>query len=178
MDKHGSETKWTSPLPVVLATGFSLSASSSCVLQGLSDWDDTGRPVLDVACDEVMKTKGIFVVGPMVKHIVDVGQPKDGGTPTCGKAAMTPAEMIQPETVIFCFIYKFRCRFALVAGEIMSRLIEEHHAIATSKELLTLDDEGRSKLKAVDMMVRKWKEKGMLTTDLSCAVCGKLEGSC
>ena len=68
-----------------MATGFSLSASSSCVLQGLSDWDDTGRTVLDVRCDEVMKTKGIFVVGPMVKHIVDVGQPQDSGEPTCGK---------------------------------------------------------------------------------------------
>ena len=85
--------------------------------------------------------------------------------------------MIQPETVIFCFIYKFRCRFALVAGEIVSRLIEEHHAVEISKGV-ALDDVGRFKLSEVDKMARKWKEKGMLTTDLSCAVCGKLEGSC
>ena len=116
-DTLGNVTKWRSPLPVVLATGFSLGFSSNCVLQGLSDWDDTGRPILSPDCDEVQKTTGVFVVGPMVKHTVDVASASDdeGGEPagSCAKIGVTKSEereMMQPEDVILCFIYKFRCR--------------------------------------------------------------------
>ena len=185
-DKRGDVTKWRSPLPVILATGFSL-GSSNCVLQGLADWDETGRPVLSPDCDEVRKTPGIFVVGPMVMHTIDLAAKEEGGS--CGKVgAMVEEkkEMIQPETVIFCFVYKFRCRFALVAGEILSRLIAEHHAVQFSygktvdygNGAITVDAMGQNKLRGVEAMGKKWKEKGMLTTDLSCAVCGKLEGTC
>lgn len=108
-DRDGNVTKWKSALPIVLATGFSLSTSMNCLLQNVADWDDTGRPVLSVECDEVKRTKNVFVVGPMVKHVVDMGK---GGN-SCAKLDNIEAEqreMIRPETVIFCFVYKFKCR--------------------------------------------------------------------
>lgn len=167
----------------MLATGFSLGSSPSCVLRGLSDWDDTGRPILSPDCDEVEKTKGLFVVGPMVKHTVDVGHVDDGlRVPSCAKIGglkTDEREMLEPEDVIFCFIYKFRCRFALVAGEILSRLIAEYHAVDSAGDgSIVVDQEGHRKLAEVERMCQKWKDRGMLVTDLSCAVCGKVEGSC
>ena len=56
--------------PIIMATGFKLGASPNCILQGLVDWDDTGRPVLDPDCDMSTKTEGLFVCVPMVKHPV------------------------------------------------------------------------------------------------------------
>ena len=61
-----------------------------------------GYPLL-TDCDESQKTENLFLVGPQVKH----------------------------GTALFCFIYKFRQRFAIVAEEIAKRnnmpneLIEE-----------------------------------------------------
>ncbi|GMI10934.1 hypothetical protein TrVE_jg5875 [Triparma verrucosa] len=145
-------TTVSSEAPVILATGFNLSQSKTCCLNGICDWDESGRPVLTQDCDEVERTKGVFVVGPMVKH---------------------------NEEVIFCFIYKFRCRFALVAGEILSRLIAEYHSVQTNSDgTVVVDEEGHKKLDMVERTCRFYQEKGMLITDLSCAVCGDVEGSC
>lgn len=57
------------------------------------DWRDDGQPHLNEV-DESTITPNLFVVGPSVRH--------DGH--------------------IFCFIYKFRQRFAVVAGAIAARL--------------------------------------------------------
>jgi putative flavoprotein involved in K+ transport len=59
----------------------------------LFDWHDGGWAQLSEH-DESTRTPGLFVVGPSVRH----------------------------ETAIFCFIYKFRQRFAVVAREIGARL--------------------------------------------------------
>ena len=131
-NKDGRVTSWESPLPIVLATGFSLRASPSCVLHGLTDWDDTGRPILSLECDEVKKTEGLFCVGPFVQHVIDLAEDcvcdddkdeegKDGKDGKEGKEGKDGKESklkgkrkrkqsAELETIIFCFIYKFRCR--------------------------------------------------------------------
>lgn len=105
------------------------------------DWDDTGRPVLDPACDQSTKNPGLFVVGPMVKHITNVD---------CEESK----ERSNEEDVIFCFIYKFRCRFALVAGEILSRLVLDYNV-----ENGVLDDVGKDTLSSVSAMMELYKDK-------------------
>lgn len=59
-------------------------------------WDESGRIRLSER-DESLRT-GLFLVGPQVRH----------------------------EPLIYCFIYKFRQRFALIAEEIAARLGFEH----------------------------------------------------
>ncbi len=56
-------------------------------------WDETGRPVL-ASDDESTETPGLFVVGPSLRH----------------------------EGMVFCYIYKFRQRFAVVAAALGERL--------------------------------------------------------
>lgn len=63
------------------------------LVERLFDWRDDGRVELTDE-DESSQTPGLFVSGPMVRH---------GGA-------------------VFCFIYKFRQRFAVVANAIAKRL--------------------------------------------------------
>ena len=64
-------------------------------------------------CDESTKYKNIYLVGPNVQH----------------------------DKAIFCFIYKYRQRFAVVVREILSRWNEEHPIISDYKKLgFLLDD--------------------------------------
>ena len=74
----------------ILASGFVGSAS---LLRSLFDWRDESFPLL-TENDESTVTKGLFLVGPQVRH----------------------------GDLIFCFIYKFRQRFAVVANQIARRL--------------------------------------------------------
>ncbi|GMI33106.1 hypothetical protein TrCOL_g2344 [Triparma columacea] len=145
---------------IVMATGFKVGGSEGCVLNGICEYDGEGRPVLDEGCDESKRTKGVFVVGPMVKHKAEKGCEHEGG-----------GEQEEAQDVIFCFIYKFRTRFALVAGEIISRLVLDYHVCQDTGEI---DEEGRNKLMDVEDMMEVYKDKGMLVTDLSKAVCGEV----
>ena len=63
------------------------------VVRDLFDWHEDGYALL-TAEDESTRTLGLFVCGPMVRH----------------------------ENIIFCFIYKFRQRFAVVGNAIAGRL--------------------------------------------------------
>ena len=74
----------------ILASGFVGSAS---LVRPLFDWRDEAFPLL-TEDDESTVTKGLFLVGPQVRH----------------------------DKIIFCFIYKFRQRFAVVANQIARRL--------------------------------------------------------
>ncbi|TAF44509.1 MAG: monooxygenase [Sphingobacteriales bacterium] len=58
-------------------------------ISNLFDFNENGKPVLN-QFDESVKTKNLYLVGPHVQH----------------------------QNVIFCFIYKFRQRFAIVANNI------------------------------------------------------------
>ena len=66
---------------------------SASLVRSLFDWRDDGFPLL-TEDDESTVTRGLFLVGPQVRQ----------------------------DDVIFCFIYKFRQRFAVVANQIARRL--------------------------------------------------------
>jgi thioredoxin reductase len=90
-------------------------ASSLVLIEELFDWHE-GKVKL-TPDDESTRTRGLFLVGPQVWH----------------------------DQVIFCFIYKFRQRFAVVARAIADRL-----GLDTAE------------------MVSVYRSKGMLLDDLSC----------
>ena len=66
---------------------------SASLVRPLFDWRDEAFPLL-TENDESTLTKGLFLVGPQVRQ----------------------------DKIIFCFIYKFRQRFAVVANQIARRL--------------------------------------------------------
>jgi hypothetical protein len=85
------------------------------LIADLFDWREDGQAKLSTE-DESTRTPGLFLVGPGVRH----------------------------EKIIFCFIYKFRQRFAVVAN-----------AIATRLQLDTTP-------------LKTYRERGMFLEDLSC----------
>ena len=88
-------------------------------LDGMLEYDEDGAPVVTEEADESTLVPGLFLSGPMVHH----------------------------RGVRFCFIYKFRQRFAIIADAIAQRLGKD------TKEAV----EGR-------------REAGMYLDDLSCCV--------
>jgi len=78
-----------------------------------------GDPVFTEEADESTVTPGLFYCGPALRH---------RGT-------------------LFCFVYKFRARFGIVAREIASRLGLEW-----------------------ETPLKRWRERGFLIEDLSCCV--------
>jgi len=105
-------SKYTTPAPPIVATGFDTSLT---LVRDLFDWH-AGRVKL-TDDDESTKTPGLFLAGPQVWH----------------------------DQVIFCFIYKFRQRFAIVVNAIATRL-------------------GRDTAEFVEL----YRGKGMYLNDLSC----------
>jgi thioredoxin reductase len=99
----------------LLATGFQ-SALMHPVMEGLWDWK-AGQPVLSETADESTRTPGLFYSGPS----------------------------LQQRGMLFCFVYKFRARFGVIAREIAGRLGLEW------EEPLGL-----------------WRERGFMLDDLSC----------
>ena len=63
------------------------------MVRDLFDWRDDGFPLLN-SVDESTRAPGLFLVGSLVRH----------------------------ERLVFCFIYKFRQRFGVVANAIGQRL--------------------------------------------------------
>ncbi|MXW17779.1 MAG: SidA/IucD/PvdA family monooxygenase [Gemmatimonadetes bacterium] len=93
----------------ILATGFVGSAS---LVRPLFDWRDEYFPLV-TENDESTVTKGLFLVGPQVRH----------------------------GDLIFCFIYKFRQRFAVVANQIADRLRVSTEALESYRRYaMYLDD--------------------------------------
>ncbi len=96
--------RWESRTTPILATGFRRGGGAAAVAPWF-DWTAEGFPEL-TADDESTRTPGLFLAGPQVRQ---------------GK-------------VIFCFIYKFRQRFAVVARALARRLridpapLEEYRA--------------------------------------------------
>ncbi|RMX02973.1 thioredoxin reductase [Corticibacter populi] len=82
---------WETAQPPVLGTGF-LKGGGARQIADLWDWDEEGRIRLG-ASDESTRAPGLFLVGPQVRH----------------------------DQRIYCFIYKFRQRFGLVARAIAER---------------------------------------------------------
>ena len=95
--------------------------SSLVLARNLFEWEEKENYPLLTEKDESTITPGLFLTGPNVRH----GE------------------------LIFCFIYKFRQRFAVIASELAGRL-------------------GRRKLD--ESVLDFYREKGMFLDDLSC--CG------
>jgi putative flavoprotein involved in K+ transport len=75
-------------------------AGSTRLISDWFDWNDSGRPILSDH-DESTRLPGLFLVGPEVQH----------------------------RQHLFCFIYKFRQRFAVVGRAIAGRLGMETEAL-------------------------------------------------
>ncbi len=92
--RKGKKIKFHTGQPPVLCTGFVGSAALG-IAKDLFEWDDTGEgcmagaPLLN-EFDESTLTPGLFLVGPAVRH----------------------------DDLVFCFVYKFRQRFGVVADSI------------------------------------------------------------
>ena len=79
-----------------------------------------GFPLLNPETDELHGQENIYLAGPSVRH----------------------------ENHIFCFIYKFRQRFGVIAEDILD------------KEMCDIKD--------IISLVKYWKQKGLYLSDLSC----------
>lgn len=120
-------------LPIIFCTGFDPSQASP--MADLTRRNPvTNGPELSQSCDESLKTSGFFVCGPMVRHVLESSSENcDNYTPgvtrgcinssfsneTDDISSMSNPSLLNDVTeIIFCFVYKFRTRFALVAGKI------------------------------------------------------------
>ena len=79
---------------------------------------DGGYPVFSEACDESTTTSGLFYSGPELRH----------------------------RNSLFCFIYKFRSRFGIIAREIATRLGVD----------------------GVDERLARYRSSGFMNDDLDC----------
>jgi len=94
---------WDDAQPPILGTGF-LKGGGAQQIADLWGWDDAGRLVLS-DLDESTRTPGLFLVGPQVRQESQQG------------------------ARIYCFIYKFRQRFAFIAERIAERLALDARAL-------------------------------------------------
>jgi thioredoxin reductase len=83
---------WDTEHAPILGTGF-IKGGGATQIKDLWLWDDDGRIML-TNNDESIHTPGLFLVGPQVRH----------------------------DQLIYCFIYKFRQRFARISHQISLRL--------------------------------------------------------
>ena len=83
---------WDVKQPPILGTGF-VKGGGAGQIKEFWDWTDEGHVALN-ELDESIKTPGLFLVGPHVRH----------------------------DQLVYCFIYKFRQRFANIATKIAVQL--------------------------------------------------------
>lgn len=113
---------YPSDTPPILATGF---RSSLQLVQDRFDWK-RGMAQVALADDQSTRTPGLYLAGPSLRH------------------------RLGSKTLIFCFIYKYRGRFPVVAASIGKRLGLPAKAIARMNDF--------------------YREHKMYLADLSC--CG------
>lgn len=102
---HSADTRsWSGAHPPILGTGF-IKGGGANQIKALWQWSDEGYPLLS-SNDESILTPGLFLVGPQVRH----------------------------DQQIYCFIYKFRQRFARIARVIAQRLELDIEWIEGSKD--------------------------------------------
>lgn len=89
-------------------------------IEELITFRSDGLPLLNKETDEFHNQENMYLAGPSVRH----------------------------DNHIFCFIYKFRQRFGVIAEDILN------------KEMYRIND--------IVSLVKKWKQKGLYLSDLSC----------
>jgi len=181
-------TKIFASIPIIFCTGFD---SSRChLINQLFKWSKGGSPVVTQDCDESTISPGLFLCGPSLRHFVakdaaasqgdDLGCKRIAGN--CFADAKADEEKSSKDVaddgegreelveIIFCFIYKYRSRFPIVAGEILSRMVFETHTETTDKHGIIIDRVGMERLDKVEKMLALYQERGMLTNKLTCAL--------
>lgn len=155
---------------VVLCIGFNVSQNE--VIKDLFYWRDDGCPMLDKETDESTKVPNIFVAGPTLRHEID----------DCN----IDKDQSNCDTAVFCFIYKFRSRFAIVASEVINRVINQRYTEVEEDEDEDEDSEEKKEPQvgisregqiwglAVDGLRDFFKGKGMLLSEITsaCGGCG------
>ncbi|MCM3713921.1 NAD(P)/FAD-dependent oxidoreductase [Halalkalibacter oceani] len=68
-------------------------ASGATQIASLFEWQENGKPLVTEEADESTVTEGLFLIGPSVQH----------------------------RSAVFCFIYKFRARYAAVVKQLFTR---------------------------------------------------------
>lgn len=92
---------WEASQPPILGNGF-LNGGGATQIAELWDWHEDGHVILNDR-DESTRTPGLYLVGPQVRH----------------------------DDLVYCFIYKFRQRFALIAADIAARMTIDAGALKT-----------------------------------------------
>jgi hypothetical protein len=133
--------------PIVLCTGY----VPANAISNLIPFKDSIYPDLDPSCDESVSSPNCFLVGPSVRY--------PGAAVGC------------PSDVLLCYVYKFRTRFAIIAAEIVSRIIQDYYI----DEDGNLDEEGAEVFEGLQAMERIYRAKGMWMDDLAKAKCGEIE---
>ena len=181
-------TKIFASIPIIFCTGFD---SSRChLINQLFKWSKGGSPIVSQDCDESTTSPGLFLCGPSLRHFVAksaaASQGEDSGCEriagNCYADARADEEKSSKDVadggedreelveIIFCFIYKYRSRFPIVAGEILSRMVHETHTETTDKHGIVIDRVGMERLDKVEKMLALYQERGMLTNKLTCAL--------
>lgn len=161
-------TTVTTGANVVLCTGFDHSCNP--ILKELFSWND-GSPEVTPTHDESKITRNLFLAGPALIHTLSCAPGDDEESDEEDKAGTVDADG-EAQNIIFCFVYKYRTRFAVVASEIIKRFVEDQR----QKDMYnTFSTEELDEILAKSEKMQAWyRSKGMMLTDLSCAqlACG------
>jgi len=164
----------------VLCTGFD--PSGNPLLKDLFEWNKEGLPMVTPENDESTVTRNLFLAGPSLMHQLAC---KDDN-----KEEKTDEEDDDDsKNIIFCFVYKYRTRFAVVSSAIIQLYLEDQTKklqalLSTPVEEMDENIDDEEDLLSADqieeLLIKKknmqsyYRSKGFLITDLSCAqlACG------
>lgn len=141
-------------------------------------------PIVSQSCDESLLCKNIFLSGPMLRHTVTICNDNTNNNHNeCANRHMNKNANKNTfsnednnnkklQELIFCFIYKFRTRFSIISGEILSRLVcNDHCKINEEEQQFHIDDVGNKRLEKIENMLELYKSKGMYVSNLNdCAL--------
>jgi pyruvate/2-oxoglutarate dehydrogenase complex dihydrolipoamide dehydrogenase (E3) component len=172
-------TTVTTRAKAVLCTGFD--PSYNPVLKELLPWKNDS-PEVTPTHDESKTTRNFFLAGPALSHTLSCA-PGDGNEEAVVEDEVGNNGEVDDETqkIIFCFVYKYRARFAVVASEIIKRFVEAHHAAISNNLDVSFRNYPMVSAEELDEVLVKckrmqsyYRSKGMMLTDLSCAqlACG------
>lgn len=154
----GESDQLVSPVPIILATGFN---AKQGLLAQLLDFDSEGVPGL-TKDDESQKTPGFFLVGPQVVHKLT--------KPEKGWPEGTREDEADKETrkAIFCFIYKYRTRWAHIVHKVADRLCEARQVLVRAR---LADPEPPFDIEKGQKVLQEYQKHGMKMSDVSGAQC-------
>lgn len=174
---NGDITTISTQARVVLFTGFNVTKSD--IWNSLFHFVN-GNPQV-TQFDESTKVPNVFLSGPMLFHkltsvachsdVLPAPAPAPVNGEESGEQGVEEPDCDDSDTIIFCFIYKFGTRFAVIAGEIIRRIAKDKHTVRGM-----LDYSGQHMVQRAHEMQSFYQSNCMLVTDLSC--CSFAWGMC